>query len=648
MTINFESLRNEYRETFNEAFQQKSIAILEAKNRSFNKTEIDLKSPLDQVFRDVLLEYLEKEADVVILQDLVLFCIETCRKGLTTPTMPVVLLGDIFESLTLELCERMFTFVEEEVNVWKEELFFVSCKNNLLRMCNDLLRRLSRSSATVFCGRILLFLAKFFPFSERSGLNIVSEFNLENITEYGTEAVEDSVTEIEVGDNKKNIVIDYSLYCKFWSLQDFFRNPNQCYNKMQWKLFCSHATSILGTFQGLKLDYIVKDSTWIDPKTKTSYFPKYLTNQKLLDLQIYDVNFRRFILLQFLILFQYLTSQVKFKSDSFELKQDQKDWVQNTTDKIYNLLAETPPDGEHFAKIFKNILRREEYWSTWKNDGCPEFKKSLSISEPILERKSNEKFNLGDAIKDASNSGKFYLGNSELTKLWNLYPDNLEACKAKDRDFLPSLETYFAEAIDQVESGVIVAEDEYLLKDPNFGWRALRLMARRSPHFFSYSNNPFAHLSEYLEMMIRKIAADRPGQSQENNNQNDAELEANLFKPSEDIKKMDNDDLDDNYLRFKVAIFTYSQFDAFSENIAPNWKSLAVKLGFKDDEIEFFDSKNEDRLSKTKNMLHLWFEDDDDSTLENFSYILEGLDMLEAAEVVKQAIQQNEIQMNMT
>lgn len=153
--------------------------------------------------------------------------------------MPVVLLGDIFESLTLELCERMFTFVEEEVNVWKEELFFVSCKNNLLRMCNDLLRRLSRSSATVFCGRILLFLAKFFPFSERSGLNIVSEFNLENVTEYGTEAAEDSVTEIEVGDNKKNIVIDYSLYCKFWSLQDFFRNPNQCYNKMQWKLFCS-------------------------------------------------------------------------------------------------------------------------------------------------------------------------------------------------------------------------------------------------------------------------------------------------------------------------------------------------------------------------------------------------------------------------
>lgn len=154
--------------------------------------------------------------------------------------MPVILLGDIFDALTLDACERMFAFVEDEVNVWKEDLFFVSCKNNLLRMCNDLLRRLSRSSATVFCGRILLFLAKFFPFSERSGLNIVSEFNLENVTEYGADASsEGSVIEREAGSEASDVVIDYSLYCKFWSLQDFFRNPNQAYNKVQWKVFCS-------------------------------------------------------------------------------------------------------------------------------------------------------------------------------------------------------------------------------------------------------------------------------------------------------------------------------------------------------------------------------------------------------------------------
>lgn len=43
------------------------------------------------------------------------------------------------------------------------------------------------------------------------------------------------------------------------------------------------------------------------------YFAKYLTNQKLLDLQFSDANFRRYVLLQILILAQYLTSNIKFK-----------------------------------------------------------------------------------------------------------------------------------------------------------------------------------------------------------------------------------------------------------------------------------------------------------------------------------------------
>ena len=33
--------------------------------------------------------------------------------------------------------------------------------------------------------------------------------------------------------------VDCNLYKKFWSLQDYFRNPNQCYNKIPWKTFCS-------------------------------------------------------------------------------------------------------------------------------------------------------------------------------------------------------------------------------------------------------------------------------------------------------------------------------------------------------------------------------------------------------------------------
>ena len=52
----------------------------------------------------------------------------------------------------------------------------------------DLLRRLSKSHNTVFCGRIQLFLARLFPLTEKSGLNLMSQFNVENVTLYTTKS----------------------------------------------------------------------------------------------------------------------------------------------------------------------------------------------------------------------------------------------------------------------------------------------------------------------------------------------------------------------------------------------------------------------------------------------------------------------------
>lgn len=263
---------------------------------------------------------------------------------MVTSTIPIVLLGDVFDAVTLDQCELMFTFVEDNVSVWREEWIFAACKNNLLRMCNDLLRRLSRSQNTVFCGRILLFLAKFFPFSERSGLNIVSEFNLENLTEYENDG--NDIGEALVDSENVQVKIDYNLYCKFWALQDFFRNPNQCYDKLQWKVFSSvsclycclqstlliiflcvqHASSVLSAFGSFKLeDQRSTSSSSVDENTEAMeveneikesqhFFAKFLTNPKLLALQLSDSNFRRSVLVQCLILFQYLRSTVKFKA----------------------------------------------------------------------------------------------------------------------------------------------------------------------------------------------------------------------------------------------------------------------------------------------------------------------------------------------
>ena len=133
----------------------------------------------------------------------------------------------------------------------------MTCDFHLPINFSDLLRRLSRSQNTVFCGRILLFLAKFFPVSERSGLNVVSEFNLENTTVYNSaeEAADENGSlatsasgekpdeamevdsKIKLQPDQKSLSVDYALYAKFWQLQDFFRNPNQCYTNLKWKTF---------------------------------------------------------------------------------------------------------------------------------------------------------------------------------------------------------------------------------------------------------------------------------------------------------------------------------------------------------------------------------------------------------------------------
>lgn len=44
--------------------------------------------------------------------------------------------------------------------------------------------------------------------------------------------------------------------------------------------------------------------------------------------------------------------------------------------------------------------------------------------------------------------------------MWNLHPNNLEACKISERDFVPALETYFTPAIEQLSPKVDLKEEK--------------------------------------------------------------------------------------------------------------------------------------------------------------------------------------------
>ncbi|XP_015763738.1 PREDICTED: THO complex subunit 1-like [Acropora digitifera] len=378
-TVDFKTAATRFGLCISKAKNVEDIADLTSVFQATPGSEQEKKLIVDQVFRDLVKEDVLTAKNMERCKFLISLVTKSAIEGHCSPNLVFILLSDVFDCITLEQCDPLFTFVEERVSIWTMPLFFSAGKNLLLRMCNDLLRRLSTSQNTIFCGRIQLFLARLFPLSEKSA----SEY----ITSYSA----------------LNFMQEHSM---------------------------------------------------------------------LLDLQLSDSNFRRTILVQILIIYQYLVGNVKFKSTNQVLNESQSAWVKEMTSQVYELLKETPPDGDKFAKAVEHILEREENWISWKNEGCPSFIKERIESDPKPTPTSRKrKASIGDEVASGWRSKKVVMGSNELTRLWNLCPDNLEACKADNRVFLPSLEEYFSEAIEQADPEAMV-EDEYkVIKNSNYGWR---------------------------------------------------------------------------------------------------------------------------------------------------------------------------------
>ncbi|OXB58407.1 hypothetical protein ASZ78_007775 [Callipepla squamata] len=576
-----------------EALHHKTLKPLLNAFNQIPGSENEKKCTLDQAFRVIVEEEIINKAPCENLLAIISLAINGVTEGICTASTPFVLLGDVLDCLPLDQCDKIFTFVEKNVATWKSNMFYSAGKNYLLRMCN----------VTAF---------KIDPLFS-TGLNLQSQFNLENVTVFNTNEHESTlgqkhseerdegmdVEEGEMGDDEAptscSIPIDYNLYRKFWSLQDYFRNPVQCYEKVSWKTFL-----------------------------------------KLMDLQLSDSNFRRHILLQYLILFQYLKGQVKFKSSNYVLTDEQSLWIEDTTKAVYQvgtvgnsigicmdkvitscsiLLSENPPDGERFSKMVEHILNTEENWNSWKNEGCPSFVKERSQPEfqlgaPFIflflfcrrppDSKPMRPARKRPAPEDFLGKGpnkKILMGNEELTRLWNLCPDNMEACKSESREYMPTLEEFFEEAIEQADPENMVENKYKAVNNSNYGWRALRLLARRSPHFFQPTNQQFKSLPEYLENMVIKLAKELP-------------------PPSEEIKTGEDEDEEDNDALLKEnnespeaqrdKPMTGEQMEVFAIRLGEHWRALAPYLEMKDSDIRQIEADSEDVKMRAKQLLVAW------------------------------------------
>lgn len=208
--------------------------------------------------------------------------------------LPFLLFEDLIESTTLDVrdAEGMVSTNWSARRAWdllescREDLtevpgLFSRGKLVLLRLCNSLVRRLSKAQDTEWCGRILMFLTAAYPLSERSAVNVKGEANLLNVTafetveeadlaqvefgEIGTEAsstpacikatdLKQTGTEIEPamksGKQSDKVTVDYDLYGCLWGLQRWMVDPHcATSSRQEWDKFVRTATTVVEAFE---------------------------------------------------------------------------------------------------------------------------------------------------------------------------------------------------------------------------------------------------------------------------------------------------------------------------------------------------------------------------------------------------------------
>eukprot|EP01130_Rhizamoeba_saxonica_P008002 TRINITY_DN3230_c2_g1_i1.p1 TRINITY_DN3230_c2_g1~~TRINITY_DN3230_c2_g1_i1.p1 ORF type:complete len:459 (-),score=116.65 TRINITY_DN3230_c2_g1_i1:4-1380(-) len=406
-------------------------------------------SGIETAFRFHLDHLIRNQLDVDNFLELAILVI---NKGKMRPKAIFILLQDIFRGYSNKDCSNWFSFIEKHSKDLHEICNIdSSSKPVAVKGFTGLLKNLSKTSEeTTFCGRILVALTRILPLSDPSGVNKKGLINTDNITEFNVDAERN---EMVLEDDSP---IEFKLHSKFWSLIQIMQNiPTVLENQETWNIFLENSSSVLETFKNVELD-IPDDLD--ESELSDAYFTKFLTFAKLINLEFKDPYFRRHILIQFLICFQYLLSGPTKLSDKKE--SDIRSLRRNTR----SLLSKTFNQGQSISRSISNALNREHNWMEWKKEGCPSFEnKELKRKLPPedLEVEPTPKRPKYDSF-----------GESVLDSLWNesLTIDEFDGMK-KGEDFLQN-------ALDEIDEEL--PKEMRMVREPVYIWKAMRVLSRTS------------------------------------------------------------------------------------------------------------------------------------------------------------------------
>ncbi|KAG9192962.1 hypothetical protein G6011_11696 [Alternaria panax] len=471
---------------------------------------------------------IEESAFVTVwnLLDILQYCGD---RDLCSPQLVLLLIEELLDSQSISGCRVVFNFLESR----REAIIAINSKNKdlvILRLCNELLRRLSRAEDPVFCGRVYIFMFQSFPLGDKSSVNLRGNFHVENVTTFedflkASKTDEDSMQidadeavptpgeetksegpavpagEIDKSKDAKPTTLDTeTLYPVFWSLQHSFSNPPRLFEEDNFKQFQKSLEATLAKFREVPKVIQAGDSERKKGQKSregddydafaNSFNPKYLTSRDLFKLELSDLAFQRHILVQALILIDFLLtltegskskpfyqSAQKAMQYNFTLREEDTEWALGIKTAIANYLQEGP-DGKFYYRMVDTVLSRDKNWVRWKMENCQPFTRDrvppadfqqakVGAQKAVVSKKVPKPFGVPSTLN--------FLNNNEAET-------GLSQLRQRDRFNVPNAESYAKKVkMTDLDLEMTDAEEEKRQageKKFSYIWRGLRLASK--------------------------------------------------------------------------------------------------------------------------------------------------------------------------
>jgi THO complex subunit 1 len=460
---------------------------------------------------------------------------ELCESGLI-----FWLIEELLDSQTIDGCRKVFDYLESR----RERITSKHFKQKqliILRCCNELLRRLSRAEDIVFCGRVFIFLFQSFPLGDKSSVNLRGEYHVENVTIFDAEhkKSEDAIKPMEL-DSRDSRPAESSeagtpaasvadtietqpssralskpsqagtghsqpdldaLYPQFWALQTYCSAPTRLFDPNNLKLFKEGIAATMACFQQMGAHAapstlqdeskrgIKRKRSEIGSEIASTFNPKYLTNRDLFDLEVHDIAFRRHILVQILILLDFLlslTQSAKAKLADltnksvlypYTLSAEDAEWATSTKASIASYLQQgSSNEGKFYYRMVDTVLSRDKNWVRWKAENCPPIDRpSVDVQQYLDAREALEKLCIKKPLPTPP-------GASDLEFLSEIAP--IESLKDPSRYTVPTMRKFYEDIV-KIELDQDFADDEEKRELEESKERTLWRALRASQHRFT-------------------------------------------------------------------------------------------------------------------------------------------------------------------